>query len=317
MSDRTDSPRKGFDSISRRRMLRNAAGFAAAGAAVSVGRSTPAGAAESNDTAGGKAVTKGNINQSIIQWCFGSFGEEWSVERTARAAAELGCKSVELVDPEHWPTLKEHGLVCAITGSHGFTDGVNDPANWDRCLELMHTRIDQCAEAGFPNVITFTGMRQPGLSDEEGAANCVEAYKKVVGHAEDKGVNLCLEMLNSRVDVTMKGHPGYQGDHTDYCADIIRRVGSPNLKLLFDIYHVQIMDGDIIRRIHENKDVIGHIHTAGNPGRNELDQTQEIYYPPTMQALLEIGYEGYVGQEFIPTIDPMKGLRQAVKLCDV
>ncbi len=140
----------------------------------------------------------------------------------------------------------------------------------------------------------------------------------MLGHAERKGVTLCLEMLNTRAsDHPMKGHPGYQGDHTEYCVDIIRRVGSPNLKLLFDVYHVQIMDGDVIRRIREHRDVIGHVHTAGNPGRGELDDTQEIQYKPIMEALIDVGYQGYVGQEFIPTRNALAGLRQAVAVCDV
>ena len=166
-------------------------------------------------------------------------------------------------------------------------------------------------------MISFTGMRE-GIPDDVGAKNCVEAYKKIIGYAEKKKVTLCLEMLNTRDDThPMKGHPGYQGDHTDYCIDIIKRVGSRYLKLLFDVYHVQIMDGDVIRRIHQYKDYIGHVHTAGNPGRAELDDQQEIAYKPIMEALVEVGYKGYVGQEFIPTRDPLAGLTQAVALCDV
>ena len=155
------------------------------------------------------------------------------------------------------------------------------------------------------------------IPDDVGLENCVSAYKKIVGYAEKKGVNLCLEMLNSRVATEMKGHPGYQGDHTDYCIEIIKRVGSPRLKLLFDIYHVQIMDGDIISRIRENREYIGHYHTAGNPGRNEIDQTQEINYEPIMKEIASGDYQGYVGQEFIPTRDPFQGLKEAVELCDV
>ena len=157
-----------------------------------------------------------------------------------------------------------------------------------------------------------------GLSREEGADNCVAQFKKVVGYAEKKGITLCLEMLNTRDDThPMKGHPGYQGNDTEYCIDIIKRVGSEHLKLLFDIYHVQIMNGDVIRRIQQHKDYIAHIHTAGNPGRAELNEEQEIFYPPIMRALLDVGYEGFVGQEFIPTGDPLVGLKQAVALCDV
>ena len=156
------------------------------------------------------------------------------------------------------------------------------------------------------------------FSLEEGARNCINGFKKIAGYAEKKGVTVCLEMLNSRVgDHPDKGHPGYQGDHIDYCMDILKAVGSPRVKLLFDVYHVQIMDGDVIRRIGECGDMIGHVHTAGNPGRGELDHSQELNYPPIMQALLDIGYKGFVGQEFIPTGDPLTSLRQAVELCDV
>jgi hydroxypyruvate isomerase len=176
--------------------------------------------------------------------------------------------------------------------------------------------IDACAEYGFPSVIAFTGFRD-GIGDDIGARNCVNGLKKIIGYAEKKRVNLCMEILNSRVDVEMKGHPGYQGDHTDYCMDIVMKVGSPRMKLLFDIYHAQIMDGDIISRIRQYKDYIGHYHTAGNPGRGELDDQQEINYPAIMKEIVKTGYEGYVGHEFVPTRDPLEGLTQAVALCDV
>lgn len=270
------------------------------------------------------AVQHGRIKQSVVQWCFKS---HWDVEETCRVTKQLGGASVELVAPDHWPTLKKHGLVCAIAGSHGFTQGMNSLKYRAASQEKIRASIDACAEAGFPNVITFTGFdhETDGASGEtprriepdEGIRNCVAGYKEIIGYAEKKGVNLALEMLNSRVDENMKGHPGYQGDHVDYCMEIIRQVGSPRFGLLFDIYHVQIMDGDIIRRIHQCKDAILHVHTAGNPGRRELDDQQEINYPPIMRALLDIGYKGYVGQEFIPTGDPLEGLRSAVQLCDV
>jgi len=238
-----------------------------------------------------------------------------------KAANKLGCKSIELIDPEEWPILKKHGLTCAISPipveGPPFIKGFNNPKYHDMVIEATRKAIDVSAEFGCPNVISFTGYAED-VSLEDGAKNCVEGYKKIIGHAEKKGVNVCLEMLNTRDDSDPnKGHPGYQGDHVDYCMDIIKKVGSPRMKLLFDIYHVQIMDGDVIRRVHECGDHIGHIHTAGNPGRGELDKNQEIYYPPIMEALLEIKYKGFVGQEFIPTRDPFKGLSQAVSLCDV
>jgi hydroxypyruvate isomerase len=233
-----------------------------------------------------------------------------------RVAKDLGCFSIELVDPKDWPTLKKHGLICALAGSHWFDKGMNNPKYHEMCIDKMRTAIDLCAEAGFPNVITFTGFRED-IPDEVGLKNCVAGYKKIVGHAEKKKVNLTLEMLNSRVAEEMKGHPGYQGDHTDYCLEIIRQVGSPRLTLLFDVYHVQIMDGDVIRRLRACAPHIGHVHTAGNPGRGELDDKQEINYRPIMQALADVKYAGYVGQEFLPTRDPLQGLREAVALCDV
>lgn len=261
----------------------------------------------------GPAATKGRINHSVVRWCY---QEYWSLDEHCRIARELGIKSVELVGPSDWPTLKKHGLTCAITGSHGFEKGMNNPAYHDMCIAKMREAIDAAAEAGVPSVITFTGFRED-IPDDVGMENCVAGYKKIVGHAETKKITLCLEMLNSRVAEEMKGHPGYQGDHVDYCMEIIARVGSPRLKLLFDIYHVQIMDGDIIRRIRQYKDSIGHYHTAGNPGRREIDDLQEINFPPILEEIAKTGYKGYVGQEFVPTRDPLEGLREAVKLCDV
>jgi hydroxypyruvate isomerase len=269
---------------------------------------------------GGEAGARnGRIKQSIVHWCFEKY---WTVEETAKIAKELGCGSVEIVPPKHFALLKQHGLVCAMApvdmgDRPPFERGFNNPKYHDQVIKATKDSIDACAEYGFKNVISFTGYRED-IPDDVGAANCVEGFKKVVGYAEKKNVTLCLEMLNTRAtDHPMKGHPGYQGNHTDYCVDIIKRVGSPHLKLLFDVYHVQIMDGDVIRRIREHRDYIGHVHTAGNPGRGELDDTQEIAYKPIMEALLEVGYQGYVGQEFIPTRDPLAGLRQAVSLCDV
>ena len=261
-----------------------------------------------------RPVVNGRIQQSLVHWCY---AKHWAdPEELAKVAKSLGCVSVELIDPKHWDILKNHDLTCAIAGSHGFVQGMNNPKYWDHCQSVLKERIDQCAAAGVPNVISFTGMAED-IPADVGMDNCVKGYKAIMSHAEQKGVNICLEMLNSRVNVTMKGHPGYQGDHTDYCIELIKRVGSDRMKLLFDIYHVQIMDGDVITRLRQYKDYIGHVHTAGNPGRGELDDKQEINYKPIMQALLDIGYKGYVGQEFIPTRDPLTGLREAVALCDV
>jgi hydroxypyruvate isomerase len=260
-----------------------------------------------------RAATRGRIKQSIAYWCFEKY---WTVEQTCRIAKDLGCKSVELVEPKDWPILKKYALVCALHGSHWFDKGMNNPKYHDMCIGKMRKSIDECAEFGYPNVITFTGSRED-ISDEDGIKNCVSGYKKVIGQAEKKKVNICLEILNSRVAEEMKGHLGYQGDHTDYCMEIVKKVGSPRMKLLFDIYHVQIMDGDVINRIRQYKDYIGHYHVAGHPGRGEIDDTQEINYRPIMEEIVKTGYTGYVGQEFIPTRDPLESLRQAVVLCDV
>jgi hydroxypyruvate isomerase len=263
------------------------------------------------------AAAKGRINHSVAYWCFAN---HWSFEKTCQIAKSLGLKSVELVGPADFPTLKKYGLVCAIapngTPDPPFVKGFNNPKYHDMIIAKTKETIDACAEYKFPNVIAFTGFRED-IPDDVGANNCVAGLKKIIGHAEKKNVNLCLEILNSRVDVEMKGHPGYQGDHTDYCIDIIKKVASPRMKILFDIYHVQVMDGDVISRIRQYKDYIGHYHTAGNPGRNELDDNQEINYRPIMQEIVKTGYKGYVGHEFIPTRDPLKSLTQAVALCDV
>lgn len=267
-----------------------------------------------NALAQDRPARNGRIKQSICYWCF---RETWSVEQLAGVARQLGCVSVELVEARYWSQLKQMGLTCAISSSHGFVKGLNNPDHWDYCFEILRKRIDDASAMGVPNVITFTGMRE-NIPDDVGQKNCVEGYKKIIGYAEEKNVTLCLEMLNSRDNShPMKGHPGYQGDHTEYCINIIKSVGSPRLKLLFDIYHVQIMDGDVIRRIRQYKEYLGHIHTAGNPGRGELDSKQEINYGAVMQALVDVGYTGYVGHEFIPTREPLAGLREAVAVCDV
>jgi hydroxypyruvate isomerase len=288
--------------ISRRKVLRVMAGSGVglmAGGVTTCGRERVGGA--------------GRIKQSIAYWCVQKY---WSIERTCQVARDLGCRSVELVEPKDWPMLKKYGLICAIANSHWFDKGMNNPQYHEMCLGKLHEAIEACADAGFPNVITFTGLAD-GISPEEGLRNCVAGYKKIMSYAERQKVNLCLEVLNSRVPVDMVGVPGYQGDHADYCMKIIQQVGSPRMKLLFDVFHVQIMDGDIIARIRQYKDYIGHYHTAGNPGRRELDDQQEINYRPIMEEIAHTGYIGYVGHEFTPTRDPLEGLKQAVALCDV
>jgi len=309
MSEKKRANTQIHERISRRRMLQITAGIGAAGAAVL----TVPSCAERTKT----VATKGRINQSIVHWCFAKY---WDVEKACQIAKQLGCKSVELVGPGDFATLKKYGLTCAIAPNGmpdpPFVKGFNNPKYHDMVIGKTRETIDACAEYNFPSVIAFTGFRED-IPDDVGLKNCVSGFKKIVGYAEKKKVNLCLEILNSRVAIEMQGHPGYQGDHTDYCIEIIKQVGSPRMKLLFDIYHVQIMDGDIISRIRQYKDYIGHYHTAGNPGRGELDDKQEINYKPIMEEIVRTGYTGYVGQEFIPTRDPLEGLTEAVVLCDV
>jgi len=257
-------------------------------------------------------VQRDRIHQSVVHWCF----RPMSVPELINHAAKLGVRSVELIGAEHWPLLKEKGLVCAITGSHGFAKGFAHKEEHDECITALRKSIDATSAAGWLNVITFSGFRR-GLSDDEGIKNMVDGLKKIVGFAEQKKVTLCLEMLNSRVNIDMKGHPDYFCDDIERSIQIIKQVGSEHLKLLFDIYHVQIMHGDVIARIRQHHPYIAHYHTAGVPGRAEIDDSQEINYPPIMKAILDTGYKGHVGQEFIPTRDPVTSLSDAVRICDV
>jgi hydroxypyruvate isomerase len=263
-------------------------------------------------------IAKGRIHQSVVPWCF----KPMPVEELACHAAALGMKSVELCPPSDWPLLKKLGLTCAIASSHGFVKGWNHKENWDFCTDIITKAVNASADFGCPSVITFSGMRGDlpagPEGDEIGKRNFVEGIKRVLPLAEEKRVTLALEMLNSRVDIEMKGHPGYQCDTIEWAVDVCNRVGSDRLKILFDIYHVQIMQGDVIVRLKKYKDYISHFHTAGNPGRNEIDDTQEIAYPGIMKAIAETGYKGFVGQEFIPTWkDPVAALRHAARVCDV
>jgi hydroxypyruvate isomerase len=271
----------------------------------------------------------GRIQHSICSWCFTDAGEKWTLDQLCEVAKGLGVGSIELLLPEHFPTIKKHGLTCAIAFNSmpgSFKTGFNNLKYHDELIERTSKVIDQCADFGCPSVIAFTGYKWENPDDtssreislEEGAANCVKGLKRLMPYAEKKGINICIEHLNTRDDShPMKGHPGYQGDDVDYLAKIIRDVGSPRMKMLFDFYHVQIMHGDLIRRLESVIDTVGHIHTAGNPGRGELDDKQEINYPPLMRKLLELNYKGYVGHEFIPTRDAKQGLTEAVKLCTV
>lgn len=272
----------------------------------------------------------GRIKQSLAYWCLNATSWEWDIERVCRTAVELGCPSVELAPPELWPVLRRYNLVCAIAlngmPEPVFVKGLNNLRYHEEIIANTRAMIDRCAEFGVPNVIAFTGLKWRDANDPtsgeislaEGAANTVKGLRELAAYGGPKGVTVCLEHLNTRDSSTqMHGHPGYQGDDIDYCAEIVRQADSPYAKLLFDVYHVAIMNGDVIRRLRQYRDLLGHIHVAGVPGRAELDGNQEVHYPGVMRALVDIGYTGYVGQEFIPTRDPAEGLAAAVALCDV
>jgi sugar phosphate isomerase/epimerase len=279
----------------------------------------------------GRVVHNDRVKQVIVSWPFQLFGGKWDLDTLCRVARDFGCHGIELVGPEAFPTLKRYGLTCALAVNGmpdpPFVKGLNNLRHHEEVIARTRRRIEECAAAGMPAVIAFNGFKyriaddpdSGEISREEGAANTIRGLKELALDAERYGVTICVEHLNTRIHGhDFLGHPGYQGDDIDYCADIIRAVASPRVKLLFDIYHVQVMHGDVIARIRElGQDLIGHVHTAGVPGRGELDESQELQYAPIMRALLEIGYSGYVGQEFIPTRDPLDGLRQAIGVCDV
>lgn len=284
--------------LNRRNLLCNAS--LAAAAAVTVPKL--AWAAESELK---RMATKGRINQSASKWCYGKL----SLDELCAAGAKLGLKGIDLLGPDSFATLKKHGLVCTMTSGGG--DMINK-ARHDESVKRIHGAIEANAEYGFPNVIAMAGYRKDIPDDEVGLANAVIGLKRVASMAEKKKVNVCIEYLNSKVD-----HKGYMFDNMAWGVEVCKRVGSPNVKILYDIYHAQIMEGDIIRTIQTHKDVIGHYHTGGNPGRNEIDETQELYYPAIMRAIVKSGFEGYVAHEFVPKRDPLTSLAEAIKICDV
>ena len=232
-------------------------------------------------------------------------------DKYAAECAKIGYKGFDLVGPDKFPILKQLGLVASMVPSHGLPVGLNHKENHAECLAKIRSSIEAASAAGFPNVICFSGNRN-GISDEEGASNCVEALKQVAAFAEEKKVTLCMELLNSKVN-----HKDYQCDHTEWGVGVMKAVGSPRCKLLYDIYHMQIMEGDVIATLRKHIEYIGHIHTAGVPGRNDIDDTQELNYPAIMRAIAATKFDGYVGQEFGPKGDKMQALATAYKICDV
>jgi len=255
------------------------------------------------------------VRQSVMGWCFNPMDP---IE-LARHCKRIGLEAIEGIPSKHYDAVTDLGLKISLVGSHGFATGPLDPENHPEVEAKLREGIDLAVKYGAPNVITFTGMSKAGISDAAARENCLRCWKKVMPYAEKHNIGLVLEHLNSKDDShPMKGHPGYWGDDLHQCAELVQAVGSPNFRLLFDVYHVQIMNGDLIRNIRRYHEIVGHYHTAGNPGRGELDDSQEINYPPVIRAIMETGYDGYIAQEFIPTSeDPIASLEQAFEVCDV
>jgi hydroxypyruvate isomerase len=292
----------GAHGAGRRSVLRGGAALVAASL---TGRG-PARAA-SQDAA---PAVRGRLKQSVSRWCFGKM----TLDELCGHAARIGYRGIDLLGPEDWPALRKHGLVCAL-GSLGepvtIEKGLNRVENYGPILDALARGIDQAAAAQVPNLVCFSGNRG-GMSDARGLENCAEGLRQIAPLAEAKGVTLCVELLNSKVD-----HKDYMCDHTAWGAALVKKVGSPRVKLLYDIYHMQIMEGDVIRTIRENIGAIAHFHTAGVPGRHEIDERQELNYPAICRAIVDAGYAGYLAQEFVPTDDPVSALEAAFRICDV
>ncbi len=255
------------------------------------------------------------VRQSVMGWCY----KPMPVENLIDLCVDVGLEGIEGIDTKFYPQAVAKGLKISLVGSHGFGTGPTNPDNHAECIDKLTKSIDKAVEFGATKVITFTGMRVPGMLDETADKNCLDCWKKVIDHAEKNQITLVLEHLNSRDDThPMKGHPGYFGDDVDHCFELVKKMDSPYFRLLFDIYHVQIMNGDVIRRIKANHPLIGHYHTAGSPGRAEMDNTQEINYEPILKTILDTGYQGFIAQEFIPTwSNPVLAFRHGAMVMDV
>jgi hydroxypyruvate isomerase len=284
------------DSPNRRAVLKStAAALAAASVPAFVSADEP-------------AKSKGRIKQSVCRWCYGGV----NLEKLAEAVKPMGYQSNELISPEEYKVVKKFGLTCAVMRcASGISNGLNRKENHDKIVRELLDDIDFAAAEGLPNVLTMSGDRK-GMSDEAGLTNCAAGLKRVMQHAEEKKITVLMEGLNTKVD-----HKGYMYDKTDWGVKLCKMVGSDRFKLLYDIYHMQIMEGDVIRTIRAYKDYIGHYHTGGNPGRHEIDETQELNYPAIVKAIIDTGYKGFLGQEFIPVRDKFASLEQGFRICDV
>jgi hydroxypyruvate isomerase len=278
----------------------------AAGAAAAAAALIPRSAFAQTAT---KVVRKGRLKQSVSRWCYRTIPDP----EFFKAVADMGLPAVDLLAPEQWPVVRDYGLVCSLGWKVGgdIPNGLNDPANHDAIVKGMVAALPVAAKNGVPNLIAFFGNRK-GMSDADAIKNCVAGLNRMKGPAEDAGVTVVVELLNSKID-----HKDYQGDRSAFGLEIVKAVNSPRIKLLYDIYHMQIMEGDVIRTIRQDKDWIAHFHTGGVPGRHELDDTQELNWRAVCTAIADMGYTGYVAHEFVPTRDPLTSLKEAVALCDV
>jgi hydroxypyruvate isomerase len=288
--------------MSRRSSIRTIAGGAVGLAAMS---HLPGGlAAES------APKLKGSINHSACRWCY----KQIPLDELCRAGKEMGLQAIDLLEVKDFPTMEKFGLICAMISGvpGGIPDGLNRTENHDKIVEFFERNIPVAAERKYPNIICFSGNRR-GMSDEQGMENCAAGLKRIVPLAEKHGVNVCMELLNSK-----RNHKDYMCDHSVWGVELCKQVGSERFKLLYDIYHMQIMEGDVIATIQENHQYIAHYHTGGVPGRGEIDDTQELYYPAVMRAIAGTGFKGFVAQEFVPKRpDALASLRQGVQICDV
>ena len=281
--------------ISRRHLLGCAAGVLAAPAALRA--------------LADRVVKNGRLRQSVSRWPYQTI----PLSDFCRACADMGLTAIDLLEEADWPVVAQYGLVCSMgyAGGGSIRDGLNVIANHDAVVKNFEKSIPRAAQLKVPNVITFFGNRR-GMPDDQATANCVAGLERVKQIAEDHGVTICVELLNSKVN-----HPDYQGDRTAFGVAIVKAVNSPRVKLLYDIYHMQIMEGDLIRTIRDNHQYIAHYHTGGVPGRHELDATQEVNWATVCRAIVDTGFTGYLAHEFVPTRDPITSLREAVALCDV
>jgi hydroxypyruvate isomerase len=286
--------------LSRRAVVRGAS----AAALAALGAPSPSTGQEERG-----AVRHARLRQSVCRWPYRAI----ALRDFCRSVADLGLTAIDLLTPDEWPVAKEVGLACSMGSGLGGTivDGLNDPANHDAIVKGLEAGIPLAAKAGVPNVITFFGNRR-GRSDAEAIDYSIAALNRVKRVAEDHAVTVCIELLNSKVD-----HKDYQGDRTPYGVAVVKAVDSPRVKLLYDIYHMQIMEGDVIRTIRDHQQWIAHYHTGGVPGRREIDASQELNYPAIARAIVDTGFAGYLAHEFIPTRDPITSLGEAVRSCDV